>query len=98
MKVMFVIVNPVFMLLVTVTVLAALLVPTVTVPKARAVGVTDTGICPVPVSDIVCGLLGALSVMVTLPLDSPAAVGVNFTVMVQVPPAATLVPQVLTWL
>jgi len=49
---------------------------------------------PVPVSEIVCGLLEALSVSVSVPVRVPAAVGVNFTLIVQLAPAATELPQV----
>ena len=38
---------------------------------------------PVPEREIVCGLPGALSVMVTLPLCVPLAVGENVTEIVQ---------------
>jgi low affinity Fe/Cu permease len=45
-----------------------------------------------------CGLSEALSVIVTLAERLPAAVGLNVTLMVQVPPAATLeVVQVFVW-
>jgi len=49
---------------------------------------------PVPVRLTVCGLLLALSVMVTVPVRDPAAVGVKVTVNVQLAPAATLEVQV----
>lgn len=45
--------------------------------------------CPVPLSTMVCGLLGALSVNERLPDAAPAAIGVNVTATVQVPAAAT---------
>jgi len=54
-----------------------------------------TGAVPVPVSEIVCGLLEALSVMVNVPLRVPPPVGVNVTLIVQLELAATLEPQVL---
>ncbi len=57
-----------FSLFVTVTTLAALLVPTVTCPKARLAGIKLTGSTPVPFNVTICGLLVALSVMVTEPL------------------------------
>src|SRR5579864_5678849 len=82
-------------LLVTVTFFAALVVPTVTVPNERVSGLTLTGSFPVPVRAIVCGLVTALSVMFTVAVCLPATTGVNVTVIVQLPPAATLVPQVL---
>ena len=47
-----------------------------------------------PVSEIVCGLLGALSVSVSVPVRVPVAVGVNFTLIVQLAPAAMVLPQV----
>ena len=40
----------------------------------------------------------ALDATDRVPLADPAAVGVNFTVAVQDPPAAMVVPQVLVWL
>ena len=43
----------------------------------------------------VWGLLLALSVTVNVALRDPVAVGVNVTLIVQFPPAATLDPQVL---
>jgi hypothetical protein len=42
----------------------------------------------------VCGLPAALSVMVTAPVRVPVAVGVNVTLIVQLPPTATKLPQV----
>jgi len=39
-------------------------------------------------------LLGALSFRVTAPVRVPVAVGVNFTLIVQLAPAATVLPQV----
>jgi hypothetical protein len=51
---------------------------------------------PVPFNDIVCGLLDALSVSVSVPVRAPVAVGVNFTLIVQLAPAATVLPQVPT--
>ena len=50
---------------------------------------------PVPVSDTLCGLPEALSVMVTEALRLPLAVGSNVTLIVQFAPAATLAPHVL---
>ena len=53
---------------------------------------------PVPVSGIVCGLEGTLSVIVSVPVRAPTAVGANVTLMVQVPPdarVAGLIGQVL---
>ena len=50
-----------------------------------------------PVRLTVCGLPVALSVMVMVPGWLPVAVGVKVTLMVQLAPAATEVPQVLVW-
>jgi hypothetical protein len=53
-------------------------------------------VVPVPLSVIVCGLPEALSVMVTAAARAPVAVGVNVTLMVQLPLfAATELPHVL---
>ena len=49
---------------------------------------------PEPLRVTVCGLPGALSVMVNVPGWLPVAVGVKVTLIVQFPPAATEVPQV----
>jgi hypothetical protein len=51
-------------------------------------------VIPVPLSAITCGLFVALSVRVSVPVRVPAAVGVNFTLMVQLTPGATELPQV----
>ena len=48
---------------------------------------------PVPVSDTVCGDPLALSVMVSVPVRDPPAVGVKVTEIVQFAPAAMLDPQ-----
>lgn len=47
-----------------------------------------TGRTPVPVNDAICGLLGALSVMVSVPETVPLVVGENVTEIVQVALAA----------
>jgi hypothetical protein len=93
-------INAAVPVLVRVTVCGALVVPTawevanVTVAGERfAMGAAT----PVPVSEIVCGLLPALSTKVTEPTALPAVVGVKVTLMVQIPPAATDEPQVLVW-
>lgn len=78
--------------MVSVTVCDALVVPTAcAVAKVTLVGasVAIGAVTPVPVRDITCGLLGALSVIVTEPNAPPAAVGVNVTLMVQIPCGAT---------
>lgn len=49
---------------------------------------------PLPESATVCGLFWALSVMVSVPVRPPAAVGVKVTLIVQLALAATLEPHV----
>jgi len=50
---------------------------------------------PVPVSATLCGLPEALLATETNPVRAPSAVGLNVTLMVQEPPAATVAPQEL---
>ena len=65
-------------------------------PKLTLVGVRlTTGAVPVPVRLTVCGLPMALSAIVTEAVRVPAVVGVNVTLIVQLPPAATELPHVL---
>jgi hypothetical protein len=74
---------------------AAVAVPTLLV-MVRLVGVTAAkGALPVPVRLTAWGLPGALSVMVTEAERDPKAVGAKVTLIVQVPFAATALPQVL---
>lgn len=83
---------------VRVTVWAALVVPTGTLPKFKLVGESDTtGCVPTPVRDTVCGLLFALSVMVRVPFRVPMVPGVKVTEIVQLRPAPRLEPHVLVW-
>ena len=78
-----------------VTVLAALVVPTCCVVKARLVGLKlATGATPVPVRLAVWGLPAALSVMVNVPVRVPVVVGVKVTLIVQFPPPESEVPHV----
>jgi hypothetical protein len=84
--------------LVSVTVTAALVLPTATVPKFKELADRVTGeleLLPVPLRLTVCGPFPALSVKVKLPVAAPVAVGVNVTPTLQLAPAATLVPQLL---
>jgi len=67
-------------------------------PKAKLVGKKLVlGATPVPVRATVCGLPVALFVTVIVPGWLPMAVGVKVTVIVQLAPAATELPQVLVW-
>jgi len=84
-------------LLLSVTVCAALALPTDCVPKLTLLAdrLTVGGVAtPVPDSATVCGLPAALSVMVTDATRLPAAVGLNVTLIVQLAPPATLAPHV----
>ena len=54
-----------------------------------------TGAVPAPVSETLCGLFEALSVIVSVPVRKPLAVGAKVTLTVQLELAATLVPQLL---
>jgi hypothetical protein len=82
-------------LLVRVEVFAALVFPTISVPKERAAGFRVSGRFPVPESETVCGESGALSMIAREPLSGPATVGVKLMLTVQEAPAARLDPQVL---
>jgi len=74
----------------------ALLVPTRCSPKSKLSGVRLTrGWVPFPDSATVCGLPGASSVMVRLPLRAPVVVGEKVTLMVQLAATARGLPQVL---
>jgi hypothetical protein len=89
---MFNVVLPVF---VSVTVCAALVVPTFCPTNVRLVGDKLTAdAIPVPVRPTVWGLPLALSEIVMAPVRVPIAVGVNVTLIVQLPLAATDAPQV----
>jgi hypothetical protein len=50
---------------------------------------------PVPVSVAVCGLLASLSATLNVAVTSPAAVGLNVTLIVQLAPAASVAPHAL---
>jgi hypothetical protein len=82
--------------LLKVTVCAVLVTSTDWLPKARLVGERLTrAAVPVPERLTVCGLPVALSVRVTAALRVPLAAGVNLTLIVQLAPPATELPQVL---
>ena len=68
--------------------------PTSTVPNDRLVVESVTGVCPVPETLTVCGLFPASSVIASVAVRVPLALGVKVTLMVQLPPDATLLPQV----
>jgi hypothetical protein len=82
--------------LVRVRICGELVMSTGWLPKARLVGerlATAAVLVPVPERLTVWGLPAALSEMLRVPLRVPLAVGVKTTLIVQLFPAATLVPQ-----
>jgi hypothetical protein len=83
-----------------VTVLAALVVPTVWAANVSLGGVTVTvagePLVPVPERVTLCGEFAAWSAIEMLPDSGPAMVGVNVTLMVQLAPASNWLPQLLT--
>src|SRR5713226_4780622 len=82
----------------SVTDCAALVVPTGWLAKvseeAERLTTGAEAAAPVPVRLTDCGLPEALSAMLKLPVRVPDAVGVNVTLMLQLAPAATELPQV----
>lgn len=65
-------------------------IPTTVLLKVRVEGLSDTpGAVPLPVRVMVCVPPLALSEIVTAPVRTPVAVGVNVTAIVQVAEAAT---------
>jgi hypothetical protein len=76
----------------TVIVLAALVVPTFTLPKLSTPGFTVNGVTPFPLIPTTCGELLALSVIVTAPAIVPTKVGLNVTRIVQLPDGCTTTP------
>src|SRR6266853_1639705 len=83
-------------LLVRVRLLVGLVVPTTCAPNVIALpGKRVTGGTPVPESEDNCGLPGASSEIVSVPVRAPSAVGTKETTMVQTPPAASGVTQLL---
>ena len=70
--------------------------PTAWLAKVRLLGeMLTAGAVPVPVRLTVWGLPVALSVRVTAALRVPLAAGVKVTLIVQLAPAATELPQLL---
>ena len=80
--------------LVSVTVFAALVVPTVTEPKLRVAG-SSCAVVPIPLSDTSCGLPLALSVTLRFAVRVPDTVGLKVRLNVQLAPAARELPQVV---
>jgi len=96
-----VMVSAVLPVLERVTVCAALVELIVWLANVSELGETPaTGVpaaAPVPVRLTVCGLPEALSVTLKVPVRVPEAAGVNVTLMLQFPPAANELPQLLVW-
>jgi hypothetical protein len=93
---MLVMLKAAFPVLLRVTFCAALVVPTFWLLNVRLVGERLVpAAAPVPVTLTVCGLPAALSEMLTVAVRVPVTVGVNVTLIVQLPPAATELPHVL---
>jgi len=92
---MLLIVREAAVLFVRVTLVGLLVVPTVRLAKFTAAGAKETATTPEPFRLTVCGLLLALSLMVSEPEAVPATVGVNVTEIVHFFPALTELPQVL---
>jgi hypothetical protein len=80
-------------LLVNVNVFAGLDTPTFSVGNDALAGVSVACTVPVPDNATVCGLLGELSVIVSVPVRVPTAVGVKVTSILQFFPAASVAPQ-----
>jgi hypothetical protein len=80
--------------LVTVTVIGALVVPIVSLPKLTGEGDMVISV-PFPLNAIDCGLMQALSVTESAADRDPRAAGVNVTLTVHFPPAAKLEVQEL---
>jgi hypothetical protein len=76
-------------------VFAALVDPTACVENCRVVGDKETLTIPVPDKLTVWGLVLASSATVSVPVRLPALAGVNVTLMVQLPPGAIGVAQLL---
>ena len=85
--------------LVNVTDLEGLVVPTVWLVKVRLVGDREAEVvaAPVPVRLTVWALVLALSVMDSSPVRVPAAVGVKVTKIAHCAPTASEEPQLLVW-
>lgn len=88
------IVNAAVILFVNVTVVGLLVVPTVRLLNVTVAGDSVTACTPVPLRLTVCGLLLALSVMVTAPVAAPVVVGENVTEIVHFLPAFSELPHV----
>jgi len=80
-------------LLARVNTFAGLVIPTFCAGYVALLGANVAWGVPVPESTTVCGLSGALSVIVRVPLRNPTWVGVKVTSITQLFPTATVLPQ-----
>jgi hypothetical protein len=76
--------------LVSVTDGVALVLPTAKPPKFQLLGVSSTGAMPVPVNEMIGGLVAASSVTVSVAVRIPSAEGVKVTVMRQFSPGPSV--------
>ena len=82
--------------LLKVTVMGVLVVPTGILPKFKLVGARFTAaITPVPVNAAFWGLPLALSVTDRVPVRVPVAIGLKLTLILQLAPAPKLPPQLV---
>jgi hypothetical protein len=86
-------VRPTACLLASVNTLAGLDTPTFSAGNVLEAGVSVACTPPVPESATVCGLLGELSVIVSVPVRVPTWDGVKVTLITQLFPAASVLPQ-----
>jgi len=95
---MFEIVKATELVSVSVTLCAVAVLPTSCWPKSSFAGVrVASGATAVPERAMAWGLPAASSVMVSVPASVPADMGANVTLIVQLAPALTEVPQSFVW-
>lgn len=82
-------------LLVSETVFAVVVWPTVSLPNDNVAGAIVSGKFPVPLNATVCGESGALSLIASEPVSDPEVAGLNVIFTVQDAPAFSEDPQVL---
>ena len=70
-----------------------LVAPIATVPKLKLVG-ESFAVVPIPLRLTFCGLPAALSLTLSTAVRVPDAVGLNVTLIAQLAPAASELPQV----
>ena len=78
------------------TVIGLLVVPTAWPANVNLLG-ANLIVCPIPCMSTVCGLPASLENTMRSPYRMPEVAGTKLTVILQVAPAATPVPQVFVW-